>query len=339
MRIFSLDELEKATNKFDNALILGRGGHGEVYKGILSDQRVVAIKRSKIVDQAEIEQFINEVIILSQVNHRNIVKLYGCCLETEVPLLVYEFISNGTLFNHLHAQPCSLTWNRRLRIAFEAARAVAYLHSFASISVLHRDLKSTNILVDDYFTAKVSDFGISRSVEIDQTGITTIIQGTFGYLDPEYFHTGRLTPKSDVYSFGVILAELLTKEKPNSYFTSFEGGSLVAYFIYAMRENRLFEILDRQIVMNEEQSTELVAVANLAELCLRMKGEERPTMKEVETQLEVLWRSNQQDEHPCTSSESLAEMQLLHLDSTSRIGTTRQYSFEQELLNSSGFPR
>ncbi|GLT50228.1 hypothetical protein SLA2020_237280 [Shorea laevis] len=290
-KIFTAEELEKATNNFDDSGIIGQGGYGTVYKGTLRDGRIVAIKKSHIIDQSQNEQFINEVVVLSQINHRNVVKLLGCCLETEVPLLVYEFISNGTLHHHIHnkSKASSLTWEIRLRIATETAGVLSYLHSAASTPIIHRDIKSTNILLDDSYTAKVSDFGISRLVPQDQAGISTVVQGTIGYLDPEYLRSSQLTDKSDVYSFGVVLLELLTGEKVFSFDRTEEERNLSMLFLSAMKDNCLGKILDGCIV-NEANIEQLNEVANLARRCLGVKGEERPTMKEVAMELEGLRR-------------------------------------------------
>ncbi|KAK2995149.1 hypothetical protein RJ640_002402 [Escallonia rubra] len=290
--LFSAKELEKATDNFNENRILGRGGQGTVYKGMLTDGRIVAVKKSKIVDESQLEQFINEVAILSQLNHRNVVKLLGCCLETEVPLLVYEFISNGTLFKHIHDKnnEFPLSWKMRLRIATEVAGVLAYLHFSTSIPIYHRDIKSTNILLDDKYRAKVADFGTSRSIAIDQTHLTTLVKGTFGYLDPEYFQSSQFTEKSDVYSFGVVLVELLTGEKPISMTRTGEQRSLATHFLLSEEENRLFEIFDPR-VLNEGTKVELMAVANLARLCLNLNGKNRPTMKEVATELEGIGTS------------------------------------------------
>ena len=187
-----------------------------VYKGMLTDGRIIAVKKSKVVDEENLEESINEIVILSQINHINVVQLLGCCLETEVPILVYEFISNGNLYKYIHVQDDEflLSWEMRLQIAIEVVGALSYLHSAASIPVYHRDIKTTNILLDEKYRATISDFGSSRSIAIDQTHLTTHVQGTFGYLDSEYFQSSQFTEKSHVYSFGVVLVELLSGQKP-----------------------------------------------------------------------------------------------------------------------------
>ncbi|KAF8007388.1 hypothetical protein BT93_K1404 [Corymbia citriodora subsp. variegata] len=286
-KLFTSKDLEKATDNFNDDRILGQGGQGTVYKGMLTNGQIVAIKKSKVIDEGKVEQFINEVLILSQINHRNVVKLLGCCLETEVPLLVYEFIPNGTLYQYLHDpnQEFHVSWDTRLRIATEIAGALFYLHSAASIPIYHRDIKSTNILLDEKYRAKVADFGTSKSVSLDQTHVTTLVQGTFGYLDPEYFQSSQFTDKSDVYSFGVVLGELLTGQKPISSLREQEGRSLATYFIISMEENRLLDIVDAQ-VLKEGNKEEIASVANLAKRCLNLNGRNRPTMKEVAMELE-----------------------------------------------------
>ena len=313
-KLFNSKELRKATDNFNVDRILGQGGQGTVYKGMLADGKIVAVKKSKMVDEANVAEFINEVVILSQINHRNVVRVLGCCLETEVPLLVYEYIPNGTLFEYIHDQSEELvfTWEMRLRIATEIAGALFYLHSAASFPIYHRDIKSSNILLDEKYRAKVADFGTSRSIAIEQTHVTTLVHGTFGYLDPEYFQSSQFTEKSDVYSFGVVIAELLTGQRPISSTRQEEGPSLATYFLICMEENRLFEIVDARIVKGEGGNEDIVAVANLAKRCLNLNGKFRPTMKEVAMELEAIQKSGK----TCSTHEDYKQVELLRREVT-----------------------
>ncbi|CAH8355699.1 unnamed protein product [Eruca vesicaria subsp. sativa] len=292
-RIFTSRELEKATENFSQNRVLGRGGQGTVYKGMLLDGRTVAVKKSKVIDEDKLQEFINEVVILSQINHRHVVKLLGCCLETEVPMLVYEFIINGNLFQHIHEESDDYTmvWGMRLRIAVDVAGALSYLHSSASSPIYHRDIKSSNILLDEKYRAKVADFGTSRSVTIDQTHWTTVVSGTVGYVDPEYYRSSQYTEKSDVYSFGVVLAELITGDKPViTVETTREMISLADHFRLAMKEKRLTDIIDARI-KDDCKLEQVMAMANLAVKCLSWKGKKRPNMIEVFMELERIFTS------------------------------------------------
>ncbi|XP_031379350.1 wall-associated receptor kinase-like 6 isoform X1 [Punica granatum] len=311
-KLFNSKELEKATDHFNKDRILGKGGQGTVYKGMLTDGRIVAVKKSISIDEKNVEPFINEVVILSQINHRNIVKLLGCCLESEVPLLVYEFIPNGTLYGYLHDPEFPVSWEARLQIATEVASALFYLHSSASIPIYHRDIKSSNILLDEKHRAKIADFGTSRSGALDQTHVTTLVQGTFGYLDPEYFRSGQFSDKSDVYSYGIVLVELLTGQKPTSSLVAENWIGLASSFIISMEEDCLFDILDPQ-VRKEGGEEEIIVVANLAKRCLKLKGRKRPTMKDIVIELEGIRNRSQpatglaehQGKADCDASEEL----------------------------------
>ncbi|CAL5028947.1 unnamed protein product [Urochloa decumbens] len=305
-KIYSTEELEKATDGFAADRILGRGGHGIVYKGVLEDKTMVAIKKSKMMEEAETKEFAREMFILSQINHRNVVKLLGCCLEVEVPMLVYEFVSNGTLYNYIHNKDsdAEITFDTRLRIAAESAEALAYMHSSASPPILHGDVKTANILLDDKLTAKVSDFGTSKLAPNDEAEIATLVQGTWGYLDPEYLMTCQLTDKSDVYSFGVVLLELLTRKKALYFQGPEEDRSLVSCFATAVKAGRHEEVLDSQ-VRNEMRAAEILdEIVDLVMQCVSISGEERPPMKEVAERLQRMRRYQQ---HSWTQADGDAE--------------------------------
>nr|XP_051197703.1 wall-associated receptor kinase 3-like isoform X4 [Lolium perenne] len=292
LRIFTQEELKKATNNFDENRELGRGGHGTVYKGILKDDRVVAVKRSKLMNMAETDEFVQEIIVLSQTNHRNVVRLLGCCLEVEVPILVYEYISNGTIFDFIHHNSTSPSLDTRLRIAQESAEALAYLHLSTNHPIVHGDVKSMNILLDDDYMAKVTDFGASRMLPKDAAQFMTMVQGTLGYLDPEYLQERQLTEKSDVYSFGVVLLELITGKTAIYNEGPKEGKSIVSSFLLAMKEENLERMLDVSIV-HAGMEMLLGEVAEMGRMCLAASGEDRPSMTQVADKLKALrstWR-------------------------------------------------
>jgi serine/threonine protein kinase len=296
--LFTEEELEVATNKFDERNVIGKGGNGTVYRGTTKDGETVAIKKCRLANERQKKEFGKEMLILSQINHRNIVKLYGCCLEVEVPMLVYKYIPNGTLYRLIHGRRDGgaprIPFTLRLKIAHQAAEALAYLHSWASPPIIHGDVKTSNILLDEDYTAKVSDFGASTVAPTDEAQLVTFVQGTCGYLDPEYMRTCRLTDRSDVYSFGVVLLELLTCRKALNLEELEEEKYLSSQFLQVLGEDRLEEILDEQV--KREHGLELLEqVAELAKQCLEMAGDKRPSMREVAEELARLSRLAQ---HP-----------------------------------------
>ncbi|CAN6357062.1 unnamed protein product [Urochloa humidicola] len=301
--VLSEKEIKKATDNFSEDHVLGCGGHGMVYRGTLDDNKEVAIKKSKVIDTNYREEFVNEIIILSQINHRNIVRLLGCCLDVDVPMLVYEFISNGTLFEFLHGNdsrsPAPL--DLRLKIATQSAEALAYIHSSTSRAILHGDVKSLNILLDDEYNAKVSDFGASELKSMDKNDFIMLIQGTLGYLDPESLVNHHLTDKSDVYSFGVVLLELMTRKKALYVDISNEKKALSHTFIVTFHQNKLQDMLDSEIV-DDDIMVVLEKLAELAMHCLSPKGDERPPMTEVAERLQILRRLQM---HIVTKTDSI----------------------------------
>ncbi|KAK4602091.1 hypothetical protein RGQ29_011237 [Quercus rubra] len=287
-QIFSYDELEEATNNFDTSRELGDGGFGTVYYGKLHDGRVVAVKRLYENNLKRVEQFMNEVEILTKIRHKNLVTLYGCTSKrSRELLLVYEYIPNGTVADHLHGNRSKsglLTWPVRLSIAIESAEALAYLHVS---DVIHRDVKTNNILLDENFQVKVADFGLSRLFPTDVTHVSTAPQGTPGYVDPEYYQCYQLTDKSDVYSFGVVLIELISSLPAVDTNRHRHDINLANMAVNKIQNHALHELVDPLIGFEKDYTVKRMttSVAELAFRCLQQERDMRPSMDEV---LEIL---------------------------------------------------
>ncbi|XP_027365758.1 LEAF RUST 10 DISEASE-RESISTANCE LOCUS RECEPTOR-LIKE PROTEIN KINASE-like 1.2 isoform X3 [Abrus precatorius] len=282
--LFTYGELKEATHNFDHTKELGDGGFGTVYYGKLPDGREVAIKRLYEHDYRRVERFMNEVEILTRLRHKNLVSLYGCTSRrSRELLLVYEYVSNGTVACHLHgglSKPGLLPWSIRIKIAIETASALAYLHAS---DIIHRDVKSSNILVDNNFGVKVADFGLSRLFPNDATHVSTAPQGSPGYLDPEYYQCYQLTSKSDVYSFGVVLIELITSKPAVDMNRSKDDINLSNLAIKKIQESAIGELVDPSLGFDSDSEVMrmIVSVAGLAFQCLQRDKELRPSMDEV----------------------------------------------------------
>ncbi|XP_027190783.1 probable LRR receptor-like serine/threonine-protein kinase At1g06840 isoform X2 [Cicer arietinum] len=286
IRAFTYGELAAATSNFDNNAQIGQGGYGKVYKGILSNGTVVAIKRAQQGSLQGEKEFLTEISVLSRLHHRNLVSLIGYCDEEGEQMLVYEFMSNGTLRDHLSVtSEKPLPFSMRLKIALESAKGLMYLHTEADPPIFHRDVKSTNILLDSKFTAKVADFGLSRLAPVpDVQGIvpghvSTVVKGTPGYLDPEYFLTHTLTDKSDVYSIGVVFLELLTGMHPISH-----GKNIVREVNLACQSGDISSVTDEH--MGSYPFDHADKFFTLALKCCEDEPEPRPKMAEVVRELE-----------------------------------------------------
>ncbi|RDX69564.1 LEAF RUST 10 DISEASE-RESISTANCE LOCUS RECEPTOR-LIKE PROTEIN KINASE-like 1.4, partial [Mucuna pruriens] len=288
VQVFTYDELEEATKNFDPSRELGEGGFGTVYKGELKDGRIVAVKRHYESNARRIAQFMNEVQILARLRHKNLVTLFGCTSKhSRELLLVYEFIPNGTLADHLQERSSKsnlLPWPIRLNIAVETAEALAYLHAQ---DVIHRDVKTNNILLDDKFRVKVADFGLSRDFPKDVTHVSTVPQGTPGYVDPEYYKCYQLTDKSDVYSFGVVLVELISSLQAVDINRHRNDVNLASMAVNKIQNQELHELVDPYLGFERDNAIRRMttAVAELAFRCLQPEREIRPSMDEV---LEIL---------------------------------------------------
>ncbi|KAL4577307.1 hypothetical protein LXL04_013413 [Taraxacum kok-saghyz] len=307
-RRFSLAEIQSATCNFHEALVIGHGGFGKVYKcpsGWLT-VREVAVKRLHTMSNQGTPEFEAEIKVLSKLRHAHLVSLVGYCNEGNELAVVYEFMPNGTLKDHLSKDDCALSWLQRLKICIGAGRGLDYLHTGISTQdgVIHRDVKTSNILLDANFASKISDFGLAKVGQIDQTqtSVSTAVKGTFGYMDPSYFYTGKLTRKSDVYAFGVVLFEVLTGKQAVDSTLDDEQWGLAPWAQDQIRMGNLSQIVDSRLTGQISKKC-LKEFASLAGRCLSIQPKQRPTMAQVVAKLESILSQ----ERECANTKSVVD--------------------------------
>ncbi|EPS72702.1 hypothetical protein M569_02055, partial [Genlisea aurea] len=286
--LFTLRQIKAATNNFDPALKLGEGGFGSVYKGSLSDGTIIAVKQLSSKSKQGIREFVTEMGMISALQHPNLVKLYGCCVEGNQLMLIYEYMENNCLSRALFGKDrglkAKLDWATRRKICLGIARGLYYLHEESSLKIVHRDIKASNVLLDKDMNAKISDFGLAKLNEDGKTHISTRIAGTIGYMSPEYAMRGYLTPKADVYSFGVVVLETLSGKSNTNYKPNEDSVYLLDWAYVLQERGRLPELLDPELRGCSPE--EAMLMLSVALLCTNAAPTLRPTMSQVVSMLE-----------------------------------------------------
>ncbi|KAK7278170.1 hypothetical protein RJT34_23195 [Clitoria ternatea] len=335
-RFIAYEELKEATNNFELASVLGEGGFGRVFKGVLNDGTAVAIKRLTSGGQQGDKEFLVEVEMLSRLHHRNLVKLVGYYSnrDSSQNLLCYELVPNGSLEAWLHGPlgiNCPLDWDTRMKIALDAARGLAYLHEDSQPCVIHRDFKASNILLENNFNAKVADFGLAKQAPEGRANyLSTRVMGTFGYVAPEYAMTGHLLVKSDVYSYGVVLLELLTGRKPVDMSQPTGQENLVTWARPILRDkDRLEELADPRLG-GRYPKEDFVRVCTIAAACVAPEASQRPTMGEVVQSLKMVQRITENQDPALASSNTRPNLRqsstTYESDGTSSMFSSGPYS-------------
>ncbi|PNS94969.1 hypothetical protein POPTR_017G029900v4 [Populus trichocarpa] len=324
-QMFTYEELEKATSGFKEESLVGKGSFSCVYKGVLRNGTLVAVKKAIVCSdkQKNSKEFHTELDLLSRLNHAHLLNLLGYCEEGGERLLVYEFMAHGSLHQHLHGKNPALkeqmNWVRRVTIAVQAARGIEYLHGYACPPVIHRDIKSSNILIDEEHNARVSDFGLSLLGPANSSSpLAELPAGTLGYLDPEYYRLHYLTTKSDVYSFGVLLLEILSGRKAIDM--QYEEGNIVEWAVPLIKAGDISAILD-PVLKPPSDPEALKRIANVACKCVRMRGKERPSMDKVTTALEralAQLMGSPSNDQPILPTEVVLGSSRLHKKSSQR---------------------
>ncbi|XP_048438346.1 G-type lectin S-receptor-like serine/threonine-protein kinase At1g11410 [Pyrus x bretschneideri] len=282
---FELSTIVKATNNFTSNNKLGTGGFGSVYKGVLDNGKEIAVKRLAKNSGQGIGEFKNEVVLLSKLQHRNLVRIIGCCVQDEEKMLIYEYLPNKSLDFFIFAKEAFLDWTRRFEIICGIARGILYLHQDSRLRIIHRDLKASNVLLDSAMNPKISDFGMARIFGAEQIEANTNrVVGTYGYMSPEYAMEGLFSVKSDIYSFGILLLEIVTGRKNTGYYHDSPYSNLVGHVWDLWKENRALEIIDSSLG-ESYPINEVLRCIHIALLCVQEQAKDRPLMSAVVSML------------------------------------------------------